>query len=245
MEPLPKGIMGFLSVLISLVWISASTAAICPPAWRRYGDSCYLVIERTMKWQRARDTCAASGGRLALPNSAAEQAFIFDLMIPQTCRDGAWIDCNDMAQEGKWLNCPLRDDGTNAYQNWGPGQPDDIHSADCALMNGWWGGQWDDQGCSYPRCAVCEMPVTERSPEFCTQTGADGRVASRCLSGHVIIKELPAIGIVSCGKACRLEPRCSSFNLLESGRGKTVCQLNNVAEVRNIEATENCYSFDL
>ena len=79
--------------------------------------------------------------------------------------------------------------------------------------------------------------------------GHDGRIKSQCLVGHVM-KELRADGVVSCGKACRSEPRCRSFNLLmEKGSGKMVCQLNNAtrheAADGNMKARDKCYFFDL
>ena len=77
-----------------------------------------------------------------------------------------------------------------------------------------------------------------------------GRGGSRCLLGHVV-KELPADGVLSCGKACRLEPRCQSFNLLDQGgRGeKMTCKLNNVkcdfADESDFEGIGKCYLFDI
>ena len=65
------------------------------------------------------------------------------------------------------------------------------------------------------------------SPRYSAYRPAnDGRFTSQCLFNHVT-KEQAGKGIVSCGKACRSDPRCRSFNLLEQEGGKMVCQLNN------------------
>ena len=112
-------------------------------------------------------------------------------------------------------------------------------------------GEWHDIQCSKSHHAVCQRPAdTSSTPTYCLHTGPDGRIASRCLLGHVV-KELPADGVVSCGKACRLEPRCHSFNLLDhGGRGEIMtCQLNNVtsdaANEGDFDGSENCYLFDI
>ena len=92
------------------------------------------------------------------------------------------------------------------------------------------------------------IPVNSVTPIFCLQTGNDGRFTSQCLFNHVT-KEQAGNGIVSCGKACRSDPRCRSFNLLEQEGGKMVCQLNNAtrheAAEGEMKEEENCYFFDL
>ena len=128
------------------------------------------------------------------------------------------------------------------------GETDNNEGQDCAMMSRGNDGKWKDRDCSKTYNAVCQQPtVTSSTPVYCLHTGSDGRISSQCLFGHVM-KELPAHGVVSCGKACRLEPRCRSFNLLEQGRGKMACQLNNVTSEEAPEdliVMGNCYFFDL
>ena len=129
----------------------------------------------------------------------------------------------------------------------GTGQPNDIINADCAALNLVY-RTWNAQYCTNLRFAACERPVNTATPVFCTQTGDDGRLTTQCPFRHVM-KELPGTGVISCGKACRSEPRCRSFNLLEQGGGKMVCQLNNAtrheAAEGDMKEKENCYFYDL
>ena len=226
-------------------------AAICPTDWQRYGESCYLLITRPMNWQDANDTCRPHGA-LTVPNSEAEQAFIWDIFTSYFGVEpplDLWFGCSDIEEEGVWTPCSLREED-HAYNKWKYDQPSNKSEQNCAAMKKGFGGRWADRKCSLELCAMCEVLIKSTTiPVFSLQTGPDGRVESKCLVGHVM-KELRADGVVSCGKACRSEPRCRSFNLLmEKGSGKMVCQLNNVtrheAADGNMKARYKCYFFDL
>ena len=243
--------MANLTGVVFLAGIYVSLSAICPPLWQQYGESCYIVVTETMTWFQANRTCHSTGAKLAVPNSQGEQTFIWK-MYEQISHGrllkvkGLWIGCNDLEEHGKWKHCPLSG-RNNSYANWRGNQPKN-RNAHCVAMTRRGNGRWGDKLCKKEIYAVCELRASSSSA-YCTQTGADGRVASRCLSGHVI-KELPATGVVSCGKACRSEPRSRFFNLLEQGPRKRVCQLNNVnlrdaADENMHPERQNCVSFDL
>ena len=238
--------LGDLLFLVMGFWCGPTLAEICPPDWHRYGESCYVVITRRINWHAANRTCVELQANLAVPNSQSENSFIWDLLFQQTYGQtplyGAWIGLNDIKEEGNWHN-----QKTDVYENWGTGQPNAIINADCAALNLVY-RTWSAQYCTNLRFASCERPVNTATPVFCIQTGDDGRLTTQCLFRHVM-KELPGTGVISCGKACRSEPRCRSFNLLEQGGGKMVCQLNNatrheVAE-GDMKEKENCYFYDL
>ncbi|XP_038050742.1 perlucin-like protein [Patiria miniata] len=246
--------MEVLGVLILMAGFEASAATICSAGWYRYGNACYFVTKEKLAWPRANDTCAASHASLAVPNSLEEQTFIRELLQrefhPYGPVDGAWIGCNDIDKEGDWQNCPLRGDGTNAYQNWGEGKPDNRHSgADCALMGNWGNGKWGNQLCINLKYATCELAIIDYDPLFCLQIGSNGRITSPCLTDNHILMELQAQGLVSCGKACLSHPKCSSFNLKDQGQGKMVCQLNDLAlqnaADEDVVEIENCYGLNL
>ncbi|XP_022102044.1 snaclec 1-like [Acanthaster planci] len=245
--------VGILDFLLLMIGIGADAAAICPSDWHRYGQACYFVIKEQMNWHDARGICAAFQASLVVPNSSEEQAFLWGLLLwefyPNGPVNGAWIGCDDIQQEGVWQHCPLRGDGTNAYQNWDETKPDNrCPGADCALVGDWNDGKWDNQLCTLSRYATCELPVINYHPLFCLQIGSDGHIVSQCLTGHVMM-EIQAQGMVSCGKACLSHPKCNSFNLLDQGQGRMVCQLNNItlqnAAAQDVKQVENCYSVDL
>ena len=242
--------LSYVFLLVLGVHCDRHLAAICPPEWQRFGESCYLVITKTMTWLEANRTCAKLQATLAVPTSISEHNYIWERFNKEAFGvPGLWIGCNDMAVEGEWQPCPLR--GQNrGFENWKDNQPDDWGGiSDCAAMMNHFNSKWDDQYCYNPRSAVCKLPVSINNQVFWLQTGPDGRVETQCLVGHVM-KELRVDGVVSCGKACRSEPRCRSFNLLmEQGSRKIVCQLNHgsrhEATDGDIEANKNCHLFDL
>ncbi|XP_071805117.1 snaclec 1-like [Asterias amurensis] len=242
----------YLAGVLFLVGCYATLAAICPTDWQRYGESCYLLITQKLDWQDARDICIELHADLAFPNSDAEQKFIWEMyggFYPEF-PSGLWIVCNDMAETGNWQPCPLS--GTNGYQNWANGHPEETarHCVAMSIADGAM-SQWMNKPCKglKTKYATCEYHINTTTQVFSLQTGLGGRVESQCLVGHVM-KEVRADGVVSCGKACRSEPRCRSFNLLmEHGSGKMVCQLNNAtrheAADENMNARDKCYFFDL
>ena len=245
--------LGDLLFLVMGFWCGPALAEICPPDWHRYGESCYVVLNQTIGWYEANSTCVALQANIAVPNSKLENNFLWKLFLQviQKPRVGLWIGCYDIEEEGNWEKyCPGLNNVNDSYQNWGTGQPsnDSDRDTDCVAYsfdsNGYWGVQY----CTNHRFVACERHVNTATPVFCTQTGDDGRLITQCLRRHVM-KKLPGTGVISCGKACRSEPRCRSFNLLEQGGGKMVCQLNNATRHEAAEGDmtekENCYFYDL
>ncbi|XP_071805155.1 C-type lectin domain family 6 member A-like [Asterias amurensis] len=244
--------MNLALVLLLLVGCYEALAAICPTDWQRYGESCYFITQR-MNWAEANYTCVNSNAALAVPNSKTEQTFIWSMFLDffngsQPTRH-LWIGCYFNQEAGEWQNCPLRN-VPNTYENWKEDNPENHKPAtDCVAMNWNYNGQWVDRPCRKTMFAICELQVDITLHSFCIKTGPGGRIKSQCLTGHVM-KELRADGVVSCGKVCRSEPRCRSFNLLmKQGPGKMVCQLNNATrhEATSVDmiVKDNCYFFDL
>ncbi len=227
-------------------------ADICPSEWQRYGESCYIVLDTKMTWMSANSICRGLQAAMVVPNSAGEQNFIWELYAKKFNEDPSgnlWIGCTNTSGEGVWYPCPLPND-VKEYENWLLGQPDSDTSTSCVVMRLSKGGKWADQRCDRNKNVACEQPTTDKSSpgEFCLQTGSTGRVVSRCLHNHVL-NEIPGLGFFSCQRACRSEPRCTSFNLLGKGQGKMSCQLNDVpshsAADRDITHDGDCYLFDL
>ena len=204
-----------------------------------------------MNWHEASDTCFRLNSSLTVPNSNMEQTFIWNMfseLVGGTPLRHLWMGCNDIQEEGNWHPCPLSSE-LDEYQNWKEGRPKVNVSANCAVLAKNNNGKWIDEDCKIRRYVICERTLQTTASSICLQTGPDGRIKSKCLVGHVM-KEIRLDGVMSCGKACRSEPRCRSFNLLmKQGPWKMVCQLNNATrhEATGVNVTEkdNCYSFDL
>ena len=123
--------------------------------------------------------------------------------------------CYDTHEDGNWHPCPLSSE-LDEYQNWKEGRPKVNVSTHCAVFaknNN--NGNWIDDDCKIRRYVICERTLQTTASIFCLQTGSDGHIKSQCRIGHVM-KKLRADGVVLCGKTCRSEPRCRSFNLLIS-----------------------------
>ncbi|XP_033627303.1 hepatic lectin-like [Asterias rubens] len=165
-----------------------------------------------MVWYEANRTCAESRANIAIPNSQSEENYIYRKLFQKNFdqAQGAelWIGCNDIEEEGKWQDCPLKGE-TNGYENWGIGEPSYGGDSDCGHI---WQDQWDDTDCYYPKYAICERHVS--TPVSTTQTDINGRLTPQCLLHHAM-KELMGNGVASCGKSCRSHPRCHSFKLME------------------------------
>ncbi|XP_038079230.1 echinoidin-like [Patiria miniata] len=240
---------------VAMGW-PTSQAAICPTGWLRFGETCYLVVTTPLTWGDASRECHTKKAELVLPQCQTEQDAIWEMFLQIYHGNPSkhiWIGCSDIEEEGKWHPCPLRSSSSDAYQNWKDDQPDnDLNgNADCAAMINGAGGRWGDRGCTERHFSACQLPAdTDTALSFCLQVGTEGRLASpSCLVDHVV-KELPVRGVVECGKACRSEPRCRSFNLLEEGPETMLCQLNNVARRQvegedSIPKLQNCYFFEM
>ncbi|XP_033642468.1 asialoglycoprotein receptor 2-like [Asterias rubens] len=244
--------MDLTGILLLLFGCYTAMTAICPTDWQRYGESCYLLMIQRMNWTEANDTCVNSNAALAVPNSKTEHTFIWSMFLEfingSESAKHLWIGCYFNQEARGWQNCPMRNE-SNTYENWKRNNPEhDEPATDCVAMNWKHNGQWVDNQCAWKYFSVCELQVDTTPHSFCLQTGTDGRIKSQCLVGHVM-KELRADGVVSCGNACRSEPRCRSFNLLmKQGPGDMVCQLNNAtrheATVVNMMKNENRFYFD-
>ena len=193
--------------------------AVCPPAWRSFHGSCYVVTQRLESWADSRESCLRMGGEMMAPGSRQENDFLLSLMIervgPST---DCWIACNDTEKEDKWA-CSGDDDLPTSYRNWRQNEPDDATFAHCAKMKNT--GMWADNDCSGLYVAACKRHSPSKSTSH--RLRAWRLLASR-LVGHVM-HEFPVGNIHACAVECSNMPGCLSFNVLHQGRGKT-CQVN-------------------
>ena len=65
-----------------------------------------------------------------------------------------WIGLTDDSLEGKWEWLPSG--ATPSYTEWAPGQPDNGHNEDCALMSRSKDYHWNDDQCDNNHHFICE-----------------------------------------------------------------------------------------
>jgi hypothetical protein len=166
-------------------------------ARRAFGHDYLFCTNASADWTTARDRCRAFGMGLVQIDNAAENAFVFqriaakDTWIGANDRGNEGDNCqlaDGTAGEGHWywssatqtmdqgvplcsvsgMTAELCELAAGAYQNWGPGQPDNsgcgclagvcVLGQDCGVMLGT-NGTWDDGACGTRfQPYVCESP---------------------------------------------------------------------------------------
>jgi len=133
-----------------------------------YNGHQYYCSKDPALWTNAQVACANNGGYLAVINTAAENAFLANLLTTQS----AYIGCSDATSEGNftWVN----GDALN-YTNWYPGQPNNYNNAQhhVELLSN---GQWNDQYVHVPLEYIMEIPcasmVQTAGPAYGSQLSA-------------------------------------------------------------------------
>lgn len=160
----------------------------------------YYCSNSPATWNTAQNVCQQNGGNLAVINSAAENAYLANLLTLQS----AWIGCSDTASEGnfQWVNGdPL------TYTNWYPGQPNNYNGGQdyVEMLNN---GQWNDQYNSYALEYIMEIsdclnitqtggptPGTVLAPgtsHTVTYTATDGCGNQSSCSFNINVNSVPA-----------------------------------------------------
>ena len=227
-----------LYVFIVLSFGCGPTAAgLCPPDWSLYERKCYQVLKEPFSWADGRSACEKLDAHIAAASSSSENRFIWNLFQKKKLTVGVWAGYS-------YINGSLQP--SSQYTNWANNQPGG--SWKCVGMGLESGGKWGIQLCSNIRAVVCERAPSSAPEVFCFDTDDNGRLTARgCIKSYTV-RELRGGGVVSCGKACREELRCHSFNLLEED-GEMVCQLisanRHTVPPEAISDSKNCYHFDL
>ena len=155
-----KILLNFFSIRDCLwnVYISVSP---CPTGWVLYGKSCYLVIDvPTLEWDDARRNCLKLGGDLVKITTAAENQFIFNLILKQVkvMSHGAWLGLHRKADtKFYWTDDTL----LSGYSAWGIGQPDHPSTEKCGhiITSGSLRGKWNDWPCKVDKSVITDAPV--------------------------------------------------------------------------------------
>lgn len=159
-----------------------------------FGSEIYYFCSDTKTWTDARTRCTNIPGlNLVRIDGAAENAFVVSKMAGES-----WTAANDRTVEGTWRWSSGGTDGGSQfwsgasngspvgglYSNWETGQPNDLGTQDCAIIET--NGRWDDKGCGDTKAYVCEgdacpNDANKLEPGVCgcgiadTDTDGDGR----------------------------------------------------------------------
>ena len=109
------------------------------------GGSRYAYHEGPASWSEAREACQASGGDLAMPRNAADDASAFQVARGKL----AYIGLSDRASEGSFVWADGEPVGS--YTHWASGEPNSFAGSneDCAAYHFYFeSGQWADISCS-------------------------------------------------------------------------------------------------
>ena len=120
---------------------------------RSYQGGAYLFCRDNRTWSVARGDCASVGYHLATIEDAAEDAWIDTRIDGFSSGSQWWVGYNDLTVEGYWD----WDGPYSTYTNWAANEPNDWGGdEDCAILNTWSGGEWNDADCLTSTYFVCE-----------------------------------------------------------------------------------------
>ncbi len=167
------------AVAFYFVVSSCNEGLICPSEWVMFGESCYKSLMEKMNFNFAVINCIAMGGRVAVPTSLTEHQFIWE-MVNKVAEGAVYIGCTDMTEEGKWVQPGVGGEECSFF-NWYPGEPNGYPGENCAQMNPFVNGLWNDGQCFLMENVVCQRPaVAPTSPPislYCLQADTTGRFA--------------------------------------------------------------------
>jgi hypothetical protein len=129
-----------------------------------FGASVYWFCTQALDWTAARAVCLDQGFHLVHVDSTDENGFLWDVISAMGLPSDPHLGANDILDEGVW-RWP---DGSTfwtgdenggsvdgRYNNWAPGEPNDLFGQDCAVMRRD-DGRWDDIDCGSARPFICE-----------------------------------------------------------------------------------------
>lgn len=153
-------------LLLSSVIVLARSQSHCPEGWLNYGVSCYMVVEKSLDWEGARDHCVVNTpyhyGHLATIHDAKENDFITYVVL-KGVKTRAWIGLSIDEDEGTFVwhahNAePFLPEQARAF--WKTGEPNNRRGDEnCVEINRGGLGKWNDVKCRKPLPFVCELEL--------------------------------------------------------------------------------------
>ncbi|XP_071956948.1 fibroblast growth factor receptor-like [Antedon mediterranea] len=125
----------------------------CPPMWRKYNGSCFLLSRTQLSWQGARQYCNKRNASLATIGNSDEQDWLAEILKLKE-NDNYWTAINDIEEEGVYRGT----DGISAeYLKWDIDQPN--NKGDCITFTPMVGGVMHDRDCAKIQPWLCEQSV--------------------------------------------------------------------------------------
>ena len=158
-------------LILSSVGVDASMQC---SVFAQFGDFQYCFINQRMYWNIAVETCSDMGWSLAVPYSADEHSFIWNMFTGAVQSGNVWIGCSKSQVTDKWVQPGGKE---CHYANWAPGEPNGQY---CLQMWRARGGLLDDTFCSHWSFMICKRSRGKlRSAQMtrCVQADASGRFA--------------------------------------------------------------------
>jgi len=122
------------------------------------------ALSPPLLWQEAEDLAVVNGGHLVAINSAAENDWIYENVLPADVQGAMWIGLTDRVTEGTWV---WTSGDPVTYTNWFPGEPNNLGDEDYGIFYGReYEGlpperRWNDaHGDVYRRRGILERPAT-------------------------------------------------------------------------------------
>lgn len=146
--------------VISLV-ISPITAGaeVAEDSWiQNPANGHFYRLTDPMSWLTAEAQAVEWRGHLVTINDSAENLWLVEQFYPLDLRVGYWIGFNDIETEGNWVWSSGEMPG---YENWCPGEPNDVDGEDAANMEGYPYDDpeiycWNDNPDRFSRRAIVE-----------------------------------------------------------------------------------------
>ncbi|CAJ1084352.1 ladderlectin-like isoform X2 [Xyrichtys novacula] len=125
----------------------------CPPGWVFFESRCFQFQDARKAWADAESHCTLLGGNLPSIRTAAEYAFLRQLVFKATrSHRETWLGGYDAPKEGVWL----WSDGTQfLFTGWGRGEPNNHRGEGCMEMNLGGRDYVNDKRCNMRRSYIC------------------------------------------------------------------------------------------
>lgn len=130
-----------------------------------YNGHEYLFCHNQKQWKSAKRFCEHQNMDLVTVSSESENDWL-DVTADSYSRNKWWIGLTDSSSEGSW---EWNDQSDVVYENWAAGEPNNLGNEDCAQLNRYENGQWNDESCKKVYRFICE----ESSP-YIQYRDADG-----------------------------------------------------------------------
>ena len=131
----------------------ADDAGLCPCDVEYYSDHPYMFCDFSYSWTSAESYCDSYDYHLATIDDASEDSWL-DSTADSYSTLKWWFGLNDISREGTFV---WSDGSTSTYTNWKSGEPNNAGgNEDCAQINRYTDGTWNDEPCSSAFYFICE-----------------------------------------------------------------------------------------